>query len=72
MSLGEISQEKNKETQKKLGGEIKKKKPGGEKSREKKKRKENISVKKNRENQIIFCKRISPKFSCHPFTSPEI
>ena len=25
MSLGEISQEKNKETQKKLGGEIKKK-----------------------------------------------
>lgn len=71
MSLGEISQEKNKETQKKLGGEIKKKNQE-EKNQEKKKRKENISVKKNREKQIIFCKRISPKFSCHPFTSPEI
>jgi hypothetical protein len=72
MSLGEISQEKNKETEKKLGGEIKKKKYQEEKNQEKKKRKENISVKKNREKQIIFCKRISPKFSCHPFTSPEI
>lgn len=59
MSLGEISQEKNKETQKKLGGEIKKKKPGGEKSREKKKEGKHFCKKKQREPNYFLQKNLA-------------
>lgn len=59
MSLGEISQEKNKETQKKLGGEIKKKNQEEKNQEKKKKEGKHFCKKKQRETNYFLQKNLA-------------